>query len=172
MAAFQLIVAEVAMMLLLTISLVNYYKSPSVSWDVWLATYVSWVLGFAGTVLLPFDMAVTLAYSDDEQYKTLNSVWRAIYWRSSSSPANGIDMLLQHLLTCMDTSSNSNAISYVWRIFIWAQGERDSSHLIISWSLLNSVVMGSNQSKFTLILCWICHVFNLHHLYARNKGLS
>jgi hypothetical protein len=81
MAAFQLIVAEVIIMLLLTISLVNYYKSPAVTWDVRIATYISWVLGFAGTILLPFDMAVTLAYSDEQQFHTLNSIWRAIYWR-------------------------------------------------------------------------------------------
>lgn len=81
-SSFQLIVAEVILMLFLVVYLVNYYRSPSVTWDVWFATYISWVLGFAGTILLPFDMAVTLAHQDDNPYyHTLNSVWRAIYWR-------------------------------------------------------------------------------------------
>ena len=81
-SSFQLIVAEVILMLILVVYLVNYYRSPSVTWDVRIATYISWVLGFAGTILLPFDMAITLSHHDQNPYyHTLNSVWRTIYWR-------------------------------------------------------------------------------------------
>jgi hypothetical protein len=79
----QLIVVEVIFMFILVAYLLRYYKSPSVSWDVLIATYISWSLGFAGTVLLPFDMAVTLAYSGDDDHPddTLIAFWIFIYWR-------------------------------------------------------------------------------------------
>ena len=46
---FELISAEVILMLILVGYLVKYYKNSHVTWDVIIATYVSWVLGFAGT---------------------------------------------------------------------------------------------------------------------------
>lgn len=65
-------------MLLFVAYLVRYYKSSAVTLDVTLVTYVSWALGFAGTILLPFDMAVTLV-SDHENF-ALFPLWQTIYW--------------------------------------------------------------------------------------------
>mmetsp|Transcript_2258 Transcript_2258/g.3469 ORF Transcript_2258/g.3469 Transcript_2258/m.3469 type:complete len:696 (-) Transcript_2258:95-2182(-) len=75
---FELLVVEVILMLILVGYLVKYYKSPMVTMDVTIATYISWALGFAGTVLLPFDMAITLV--DNERSKALDELWSAIYW--------------------------------------------------------------------------------------------
>lgn len=46
---FELICAEVFLMLVLVAYLIRYYKNSHVTWDVIVATYISWVLGFAGT---------------------------------------------------------------------------------------------------------------------------
>lgn len=60
------------------IFLVRYYKSSSVTIDVTIAVYLSWVLGFSGIILLPFDMAEALL--DHTKSPVLNEIWHFIYW--------------------------------------------------------------------------------------------
>lgn len=66
-------------MLALVGYLVRYYKSSAVTMDVTVVTFLSWALGFAGTILLPFDMAITLSTSEEEDH-SLFPLWQAIYW--------------------------------------------------------------------------------------------
>ncbi len=80
MTTSQLVVMEVLCMLSLVVYLVRYYKSSAVTIDVTIVTFISWALGFAGTILLPFDMAVTLSTSEVEN-RSLFPLWQAIYWR-------------------------------------------------------------------------------------------
>ncbi len=41
-------------------------------------SYISWILGFAGTLLLPYDISIALV--DHEKSSTLMSIWKTIYW--------------------------------------------------------------------------------------------
>ena len=66
-------------LVIVCVFLVRYYKAPSVTYDVIIAVYISWVLGFAGILLLPYDMAEALLNHDKSP--TLNVVWHFIYWR-------------------------------------------------------------------------------------------
>jgi hypothetical protein len=52
-------VAATILLALFTAALLNYYRSTDVSWLVTVVIYVSWFLGFAGILLLPFDIAFT-----------------------------------------------------------------------------------------------------------------
>lgn len=79
MASSQLIIIEVILLLTLVGYLVKYYKSPTVTFDVIIVTFIAWSLGFAGTILLPYDMAVTL--SNKQEKMTLFPLWETIYWR-------------------------------------------------------------------------------------------
>lgn len=58
--------------------LVRYYASPSVTLDVKASVFLSWLLGFAGILLLPYDIALTI--SGTERQASLTSAWSFIYW--------------------------------------------------------------------------------------------
>jgi hypothetical protein len=85
MAASQLIIIEIVFLLLLVGSLIRYYKSPAVTLDVVVITFMAWTLSFAGTILLPYDMAVTL--SPNSNSSSMFPLWEAIYWRFNNPPA-------------------------------------------------------------------------------------
>lgn len=57
--------------------LIKYYKSDNVTVDVAISVYLSWVLGFAGVLLLPYDMSTTVLASKET---ILTDVWDFIYW--------------------------------------------------------------------------------------------
>jgi hypothetical protein len=78
MAASQLLILEVVFLLLLVGYLVKYYKSSAVTLDVTVVTFVAWALSFAGTILLPYDMAITL--SPNSNSSSMFPYWEAIYW--------------------------------------------------------------------------------------------
>ncbi len=50
-----------------------------VTWDVSFTVYLSWVLGFAGVLLLPYDLSITIVLG--EQSVILKNIWEALYWR-------------------------------------------------------------------------------------------
>ena len=50
-----------------------------VTTDVAVAVYLSWVLGFAGILLLPYDISVAVV--DPKHLESLDKVWNFVYWR-------------------------------------------------------------------------------------------
>lgn len=79
MAASQLLIIEVISLVLLVGYLIKYYKSSTVTLDVVIVTFIAWTLSFAGTILLPYDMAITLAPNSNSA--SMFPFWQAIYWR-------------------------------------------------------------------------------------------
>lgn len=86
----NLVVSEFIILSIVCFVLVNYYQSIYVTKDVSLSVYFSWVLGFTGILLLPYDLSVAIVdnnrpHSDSSRYiehsKVLNDVWAFIYWR-------------------------------------------------------------------------------------------
>lgn len=77
-SSFTLISCEVVLLFLVTWALLRYYKSPSVSKDTIISTYSTWILSFAGTLLLPFDIAVSLTGRDYTE--AMAHLWSLIYW--------------------------------------------------------------------------------------------
>ena len=77
--SFVLLLLEMAFMFLAVGYVLKIYKAPAVdNWTV-VSTYLSWSLGFAGIVLLPFDIAV--AFVEHIEMTPLRAVWDTIYWR-------------------------------------------------------------------------------------------
>lgn len=58
--------------------LIRYYKSKFVTFDVSLSVYLCWVFGFAGILLLPYDMSIAIV--DDVQSIKLSNIWKSLYW--------------------------------------------------------------------------------------------
>jgi hypothetical protein len=83
MAVFAIIVVESFILFIVTAYLVKSFQSPYGKWDVTTATYISWVLGFAGTLLLPYDISIALV--NHESSVTLTAIWDVIYWRYKSN---------------------------------------------------------------------------------------
>ncbi len=77
--SFALIVVEFIFMLVLVAQLLRYYKSAIVGKDVTISTYVAWSLGFAGILLLPYDVSVALV--EHMELPALRSLWDTVYWR-------------------------------------------------------------------------------------------
>lgn len=77
--AIELIILEFIALALVCFALIRYFKSPMVSLDVAISVYVSWVFGFAGTLLLPYDLS--LAFVEGHRNNALELAWSCIYWR-------------------------------------------------------------------------------------------
>jgi hypothetical protein len=84
MTTLELVVSEFVVLAIACFFLIRYYKGNMVTPDVAIAVYLSWVLGFAGILLLPYDISVALV--DEKQMDTLNKVWNFIYWRLDKFP--------------------------------------------------------------------------------------
>jgi hypothetical protein len=82
-AAIDLVVSEFVVLAIACFLLLRYYAATMVTYDVFIAVYVSWVLGFAGVMFLPYDLS--LAIVDNEQSITLERVWKFAYWRYDSA---------------------------------------------------------------------------------------
>lgn len=78
-ATVNLVVSEFVIVAFLCHWIMNYYKSSMVTVDVHVLVYLSWVLGLAGVLFLPYD--ISLAICDDYTSQTLGVVWRVVYWR-------------------------------------------------------------------------------------------
>lgn len=87
MAASQLIIIEVIFLAFLVGYLIKYYKSSTVTTDVVIVTFIAWSLSFAGTILLPYDMAITLSPNSNSNNASMFPLWEAIYWRLHSNLA-------------------------------------------------------------------------------------
>lgn len=74
-----LVATEFVIVSLSCFFLVRYYKSNLVTFDVALTVYFSWILGFAGVLLLPYDLSMALTYG--KRSAVLVDVWEFIYWR-------------------------------------------------------------------------------------------
>lgn len=53
-------VVEMVLLVAFTVFLVWYYRAPDVPWFVSFCVFLSWLLGFVGTILLPADIVLTL----------------------------------------------------------------------------------------------------------------
>jgi hypothetical protein len=78
-AHLELVVAEFIILAIVCFFLIRYYKGKMVTFDVAAVVYLSWVLGFAGILLLPYDISVAVV--DGNKSLTLDHVWNFIYWR-------------------------------------------------------------------------------------------
>jgi hypothetical protein len=58
--------------------LIRYYKSKFVTFDVSFSVYLCWVFGFAGILLLPYDLSIAVV-GDVQSIKLLN-IWKSLYW--------------------------------------------------------------------------------------------
>mmetsp|Transcript_4197 Transcript_4197/g.7745 ORF Transcript_4197/g.7745 Transcript_4197/m.7745 type:complete len:741 (-) Transcript_4197:115-2337(-) len=77
-SSFTLIFCEVVILFAVTWMLLRYYKSPSVPMDTIISTYYTWIMSFAGTLLLPFDIAISL--TGEDYTDTMLEMWNVIYW--------------------------------------------------------------------------------------------
>lgn len=80
--SYALLVVELILMFGAVFYMLRFYKAPTVEMSVVVATYLAWSLGFAGIVLLPYDIAVALV--EDIEMTSLRSLWDTIYWRFPS----------------------------------------------------------------------------------------
>jgi hypothetical protein len=76
---YAFVLCEFVILALICGLLIQHYKGSMVSRDVTVTVYLSWVLGYVGILLLPYDMSI--AIYDGRQSATLNTVWRLVYWR-------------------------------------------------------------------------------------------
>lgn len=53
-----LLLIEFLLLLIVIMALIRYYQGPKVTMDVSITVFLSWVLGFAGILLLPYDLSV------------------------------------------------------------------------------------------------------------------
>lgn len=79
LAAIELVVTEFVLLAVACFFLLRYYAASMVSLDVFVAVYVSWVLGFASVLFLPYDLSVAIV--DNERSPSLERVWQFVYWR-------------------------------------------------------------------------------------------
>ena len=64
----------------------KYFSGEHTTFDIKCSVYLSWVFGFCGILLLPFDISVTLASDNGEEnlasnsHEVLHSMWTSVYW--------------------------------------------------------------------------------------------
>ena len=58
--------------------LLRHYQSPSVTYDVSITVYISWISGLTGILFLPYDLS--LAVNGNEAERSAVTIWNAIYW--------------------------------------------------------------------------------------------
>ena len=84
-ATVELVVSEFIVLAVVCLFLVHHYKNPLVTFDVSVTVYLSWVLGFTGILLLPYDISLSVIKSEDGVVQSseteLHAVWNFIYWR-------------------------------------------------------------------------------------------
>ncbi len=78
-AAIDLIATEFVILSVVCGALIQHYKSPLVTPDVTTSVYISWVLGFAAVLLLPYDLSLALVSGN--QNESLVHLWAWVYWR-------------------------------------------------------------------------------------------
>ncbi len=79
MSALEIVLSEFIAVSVLCLVLIRYYKGNMVTPDVAITVYISWVLGLAGILLLPYDLSVAVV--ENYQSPTLERMWGYVYWR-------------------------------------------------------------------------------------------
>lgn len=78
-AAIDLVASEFVVLAIACFFVLRYYAASMVTFDVFVSVYISWVLGSAGVLFLPYDLS--LAIVSNEHSAFLERVWRFAYWR-------------------------------------------------------------------------------------------
>jgi hypothetical protein len=78
-AAIDLVVSEFVVLSVGCFFVLRYYAATMISYDVLITVYLSWVLGLAGVMFLPYDLSLVLV--DNYHSPALERVWRFVYWR-------------------------------------------------------------------------------------------
>jgi len=78
LSAVELIVTEFVVVAAICFLLLRYYAAAMVSTDIRFTVYLSWILGFIGILILPYDLSNAVVY--DNHVNLLSGVWRFVYW--------------------------------------------------------------------------------------------
>lgn len=80
--ALGIIIVEFCILAVVCLALLKHYASPIVTADVKMTIWLSWLLGFAGILLLPYDIGVVLLIDGREGTDSgpLQTTWKFIYW--------------------------------------------------------------------------------------------
>lgn len=118
--ALEIVLIEFVLVSAVCFGVLRYFKGHLVTADVAISVYISWVLGLAGILLLPYDLAVAVV--QEEQSLTLENVWSFVYWRYgplSHVVLLGINLCIsQHVLSRLDCIANTNGVSQFWTLHI------------------------------------------------------
>ncbi len=76
-SGLNVIIIEFILLAVVSYFLISYYKADNVTLDVIFTVYLSWVLGFVGILLLPYDISLSLTNQADGR---LAHVWDFVYW--------------------------------------------------------------------------------------------
>lgn len=79
MATLDLVISEFVVLAIVCILLLRHFTGPDVPLDVTISVYLSWVLGFVGILLIPYDMSIALV--EDQHSSMMETVWKFVYWR-------------------------------------------------------------------------------------------
>ena len=71
---------EIVVLAVVTLLLLWHYADNTVPRLVLWNVGISWFLGFLGTLLLPFDLALSSSSLDDGVPQGILSAWQLIYW--------------------------------------------------------------------------------------------
>jgi len=81
MYTLDLVIVEFVVVAVVCVLLLRYYKANMVTLDVAAMVFLSWILGFAGILLLPFDISIAVVDGNLAQERhMLDTVWNFIYW--------------------------------------------------------------------------------------------
>jgi hypothetical protein len=76
---------------LLCLFLVRYLGSKEISRDVQITCYVSWLLGFSGVILLPYDISNVLGSTNDDEYTRMRSLVDGVEFHLLEHVCVGLD---------------------------------------------------------------------------------
>ena len=150
MATLELVVSEFIVLALVCFFLIRHFKGNMVTLDVAVAVYLSWVLGFAGILLLPFDISVAVV--DSRQSDTLIKVWNFIYWRYPSWCIGDvtIEPFFYHIAIIFWTWLKERNLLYSKKPFCKRRSSNTyRSTFILAWVILPMQMEYHNSGHFT-----------------------
>ena len=77
-----LICFQTVVSIFVSLGLLVYFKNPQVKVDVLITVMIGWIFGFAGILLLPYDLSVAIV--NEETVSNLKVMWEIIYWTTFS----------------------------------------------------------------------------------------
>ena len=78
--AIGAISGELVVLALVVLYLIRLYASPGVSLDVKVSVFAAWLLGFAGILLLPYDISLATSSASASASAPVLVTWKLIYW--------------------------------------------------------------------------------------------